>query len=307
LKGTPSTSEWKRTISPEGALVLPRLPAGTEYLQLVHLPDDAPAMFSDVKTLELEDGKQYKIRFELKPSVRVEGRLEGPVARPVKNGRVIASILQPSGPVQGSSLRWHAATTMRIDGSFVFESMPRGNLQVIALCDGAMAESGEPPEFATDNERQSGSRFFSRPQVFTLIEDTTRIVLKMTPTADCLLRINGPDGQPVAGAKCSFWPNVGWWGGGSQIYCEPFYNTVDLLKDPDGTRKLFGEFQLFSAETNAQGEALIRNLPSKASGFVVQHDTLQLPGKEGAYTEKKIALQAGQRKEVTMRLVEKEK
>ena len=111
--------------------------------------------------------------------------------------------------------------------------MPRGDLQVIAVCNGFMAASGEPPEFATDHERQPVPAIFSVPQVFSLADDAHEITLKMTPTADCLVRVLDPDRQPVPGARCSFWPNVRWWGGGSQVYCHPPYGTLAALKDPE--------------------------------------------------------------------------
>ena len=301
----------KTKVTADGALDLPRLPAGSELLQLVYVPDDGPTMYSDVQTLALVDGARHNLRLQMKPSVRVEGRLDGPVARPVKNGRVIGEVIFADDNAAGETLDWRVAATMRIDGSFVFESMPRGNLQVIALCDGAMAASGEPPEFATDGERQQGSSFFSRPQVFAIGEETNRIVLAMAPTADCLIHVLGPDGQPVEGAKCAFWPNVGWWRYGSQIYCQYFHSTLDGLKDPAREKMLWNEKDpLFQATTDAEGKALVKNLPAKAkSEFVVMHETLQAPGggDDAVRRYQKVELTAGAQSEVTVRLVPKKK
>ncbi len=304
---SPSSGDLKRTVTAEGALVLPRLPAGTEHIQLVYLPEGGPVLFSEVKTVELEEAQQYQLQFELQPSVRVEGQLVGDVARPVKNGRVVASILQPEN-AEGRALHWYASATMRINGSFTFESLPRGNLQLIAICDGAMAESGEAPDFATERERQMGPNSYCRPQAFKIGEGTNHVVLKMTPTAECLIRLKGPDEQPVVGATCAFYPNVGWWGqGGSQIYCDPLYSTAEWLKDDNALRKRWGDVTLYRATTNEHGEALVRNLPARErpSRFYVEHETLQLIGDEGAFSEKAVTLKAGERKEITMRLVEK--
>ena len=189
-------------INEQGAIVLPRLPAGNELLQVAYVPDEGAVLFSDLKKLDLADGDHHQLRLELQPAVRVEGRLDGPVARPVREGRVIGEVIQWDENVQ-HPLTWRAAAKMRIDGSFVFEAMPRGDLQVIALCTGAMAADGEPPAFARDHEKQQGASFFCRPQVFKLAEETTRIVVKMTPTADCLVHVVGPDGVAVEGADCA--------------------------------------------------------------------------------------------------------
>jgi hypothetical protein len=290
----------RNKVNERGAIQLPHLPAGKELLQIVYLPDDGGVMYSDVKKIELHDGDHHQLRFELKPAVRVEGRLEGPVERPMKEGRAIGEVILWDEEVQGT-LQWRAAATMRIDGSFVFESLPRGDLQVIAVCPGAMADDGETPAFARDHEKQQGASFFCRPQVFKLQEETTRVVVKMVKTADCLVHVVGPDNAAVAGAKCGFWPNVGWWRGGSQVYGRPFYSTIDLLKDPS-LRELFRRPDYaYSAETDAEGQALIKNLPAKANQLGVYHDTLQMPGND-PHPSQLVSLAAGQQVEVSVKL-----
>jgi hypothetical protein len=290
----------RNKVNERGAIELPHLPAGKELLQIVYLPDDGAVMYSDVKKIELHDGDHHQLRLELKPAVRVEGRLEGPVERPVKEGRVIGEVILWDEEVQGT-LQWRSAATMRIDGSFVFESLPRGDLQVIATCPGAMADDGETPTFARDHEKQQGATFFCRPQVFKLQDETTRVVVKMVKTADCLVHVVGPDNAAVAGAKCGFWPNVGWWRGGSQVYGRPFYSTIDLLKDPS-LRELFRRPDYaYSAETDAEGQALIKNLPAKANQLGVYHDTLQMPGND-PHPSQMVSLAAGQQVEVSVKL-----
>ncbi|MES1213571.1 MAG: carboxypeptidase-like regulatory domain-containing protein, partial [Singulisphaera sp.] len=186
-------SRAKNPVNERGAMELPHLPAENELLQIVYVPEEGPALYSEPKKLELKDGDHHQLRMELKPGVRVEGWLEGPVERPVKEGRVIGEVIIWDDQVEGN-ISWRFASTMRLDGSFVFESVPRGDLQVIALCNGAMAADGEAPDFAQDHEKQQGANFFCRPQVFKLRDETTRIMVKMTPTADCQVQVAGPDG-----------------------------------------------------------------------------------------------------------------
>ncbi len=300
LWSSPMRENGRDKINEQGAIVLPRLPAGNELLQVAYVPDEGAVLFSDLKKLDLADGDHHQLRLELQPAVRVEGRLDGPVARPVREGRVIGEVIQWDENVQ-HPLTWRAAAKMRIDGSFVFEAMPRGDLQVIALCTGAMAADGEPPAFARDHEKQQGASFFCRPQVFKLAEETTRIVVKMTPTADCLVHVVGPDGVAVEGADCAFWPNVGWWRDGSQIYCAPFYDTIEFLRDPKIVTRVQNDRKLFWAKTDAEGEALIPNLPPKAGQMAIIHDALEIPG-DDPHRSHPVSLVAGQQVEVTVKL-----
>ena len=71
----------KNKVNDRGAIELPRLPAGKELLMAVYAPDDGPVLFSNVKKIELAEGDHHQLRMELKPGVRIEGRLTGPVER----------------------------------------------------------------------------------------------------------------------------------------------------------------------------------------------------------------------------------
>jgi hypothetical protein len=285
---------------------LPRLPAGSELLRLLYVPDDGPVMFSGVRQLELADGERYKVRLEMRKACRINGHIDDSVPRPVQNGRVVAEVNARANGDGRNTLDWRESALIGPDGSFTLEAMPHGDLQVIALCDGFMAESGEPPEFAADHERQQVSAF-NRPQVFPIADEQHEITLKMTPTADCLVRVLDPDRQPVQSATCSFWPNVGWWGGGSQIYCHPLYGTLAVLKNPDDIKTALKADKLYSAMTDAEGVALVKNLPpQQGSTFVVSDEKVQLKvaGDQGyGHAD----LTAGEPNNVTVTLLEKRK
>lgn len=122
----------------------------------------------------------------------------------------------------------------------------------------------------------------------------------MTPTADCVIHVLDPDQRPVAGAECGFWPNIGWWGGGSQIYCEPMYSTVDLLTDPKRTIERFWKDRGFNAKTDAAGKAVVKNLPPKEDQFAVEHDQWELPLGPSKRRQATVQLTAGKTSEVTV-------
>ena len=298
---------WGAKVHDRGRLELPRLSPGTQLLRVVYLPEKGPMWISDVQTLKLADGERRELAVEVKPSVRVEGRLDPAVPRPVKNGRVVARIIEKGDDSGG--LHWGATATPAEDGTFTFDELPHGDLQVIALCDGYMAKAGTPPAFAERPFSFAGS-----PQVFHLTDATNEIVVKMVPTASCRIQVLGPDGQPVAGAICAFSPNVHWWDGGSQMYCAPGNSTADALRNP----KPRGELRewreelsklrekLFAGTTDADGMAIVRNLPAAIQeGFTVLHDDLELPLFKANRRIHNVELEAGKQAEVTVKLQKK--
>ncbi|HEX4142528.1 MAG TPA: hypothetical protein VHY91_03185 [Pirellulales bacterium] len=276
---------------------LPRLPAGSELLRLVYVPQEGPMLVSDVKTLNLENDQHVTLRVKLRPTVRAHGRLDESVPRPVKNGRVVTEINESTG---NGSLDWRACATIQEDGSFTLEDLPYGDIQVTALCDGFVADGGAAPDFA--KEAAVGANEPGRPQVFPLAEADHEIVVKMVPTASCRLRVLDPDGRPVAGAQCGFWPNVRWWNGGSQIYCSPMVSTAAVLKDPKNPARQCGNERLFSATTDDDGIALVENLPTQERSFAVHHDRFQLPMGDSNRRIRNVELKAGRETYATVKL-----
>ena len=78
-----------------GKVQLPRMIEGVEELRVVYLPAEGQALFSEVHTLNLVDGKESELNVELHPGVTVKGRLDSSVPRPIKNGRVVGEKYQP--------------------------------------------------------------------------------------------------------------------------------------------------------------------------------------------------------------------
>jgi beta-lactamase regulating signal transducer with metallopeptidase domain len=290
-------------VNPAGRLELPRLPPGTELLRLAYFPEQGPMLLSEVETLHLANDKRKELRIEMKPTTRAEGRLDASVPRPIKNGRVVAEIIDK---LEMQSLNWTSYANIREDGTFVLENLPYGDLQVIALCEGFMAESGAPPK-SFDPVGQ-GSLSGLRPQVFPLTDAKNEIVVEMVPTASCQIRVLGPDNHPVADALCSFWPNVHWWYGGSQLYCAYQFSSAEGLKDPKQWKSMFKKSGgMFSATTNASGIAVVYNLPAEQRHFVVRHEGLELPISDPQSRYATVELQAGQQTDVTVKLQEKGK
>ncbi|HTU26000.1 MAG TPA: M56 family metallopeptidase, partial [Pirellulales bacterium] len=313
--GQPLPADWVRAqwsgpatrgakVNADGRLELPRLVAGTQLLRLAYVPEQGPLLISDVETLKLTNGERREVKIEVKPAARVAGRLDPAVPRPVKNGRVVASIIEKrEGDWAG--LHWAATATTDVDGTFVFEDLPRGDLQVIALCDGFIAKAGIPPAFAGESADPTS------PQVFHLSEAENEIVVKMVPSASCRVRVLDPDGNPLAGAMCTVWPGVHWWDGGSQVYCAPGWSTAEALRNPKPGPGLIesrkGYEKLFTTTTDAEGIAIIKDLPAAQERLTVQHDDVELPLSNAKAKERfrPVELKAGQQTEVTVQLQKK--
>ncbi|HEY1786346.1 MAG TPA: hypothetical protein VGG30_12380 [Pirellulales bacterium] len=303
LRSSSSSGDGPRVkINARGRLELPRLPAGTELLRLAYFPEQGPALVSEVKTPNLKNDQHVSLRAKMMPMVRVRGRLDASVPRPVKNGRVVSEINESTDK---HSLDWRACAMIQEDGTFTLEDLPYGDIQVTALCDGFVADGGAAPEFAKG--AAVGANEPGRPQVFPVAEADNEIVLKMVPTASCKIRVLDPDGRPVAGAQCGFWPNVHWWNGGGQIYCSPLVSTADVLRDPKGPARQSRESeQLFTATTDADGIAVVKNLPTQERSFGVHHDHFHLP--IGDWNERivRVELKAERQTEITVKVEAKE-
>jgi beta-lactamase regulating signal transducer with metallopeptidase domain len=94
LPGTPLAKiyDWSQT---KGILNIRRLDLTAQttlgLLRVVHVPEQGPVLFSDLVDLKRHPEDAISLDLTLKPSVRVEGKLDRAVPRPVKNGWVIAA------------------------------------------------------------------------------------------------------------------------------------------------------------------------------------------------------------------------
>jgi hypothetical protein len=294
-------------VTSDGMRRLPRLAAGPELLRLAYLPkNDDETMFSIVHELTLTEGKRRRLRVYLEPAARVEGRLNAAVPRPVTGGRVVADVIHRlQGTDEYESLHWRTWSEVRADGTFSLPPLPAGELQVIALCDGFIAQSGLQPAFVDEPVPLFASPFL-RPQVFTVAGGRNEIELAMTRTADCRFHVVDPDGQPIESAHVAFWPNVGWWAGGSQIYCSPRINMAERIKQGDKAPPIDMTDRHFAATTDARGIALVKNIPSGDRPFAVTHEGWELWVDADRYQSGRVTLKAGETAEVKLAMQPRE-
>jgi protocatechuate 3,4-dioxygenase beta subunit len=230
----------------EGCAVANRLiPPGRHYIRLVSFPE----RFSEVVELNVQSGDAREFRLDLKPGIPFTGNLDARVPRPVLNGRVEANVLTLAENAE-EPMQWHVWTEARPDGSFSFEALPPGKVEVTVLCDGFVSKSGRTPQ---------------------AFEQGAGAVVAMEPAASLRLKVTDTAGKPLAGARVMMNPNVTWAGRYSTLFAGGQLSTPESLRlDSEGRRerqKGLGWGLRFQATTDESGEAVITNLPAGKQRF----------------------------------------
>ncbi|MEM9646507.1 MAG: hypothetical protein AAF989_16060, partial [Planctomycetota bacterium] len=196
---------------------------GTWQTMMVKVADDGKHWFSECLALKYRKGKVVNLTgMPLLPGVVLNGRLSENVPRPVLDGYVIATCAPvPAERTYGEknpTLVWHDWTEVRRDGSFTFESLPRGGkVQLISVTDSWLSKSS-----------MEGSEFFVRGQLFDLGSDETNVTIEMVPTGTLELTVEGVDGEELQNASISASPNQIYFKGGSTVLGRRMRTTTQL-------------------------------------------------------------------------------
>ncbi|MFN0050939.1 MAG: hypothetical protein ACKV0T_02035 [Planctomycetales bacterium] len=306
----------------EGILTIRRVDRSTDQasnlVRVVQLPDEGPALFSDLVDLTTHDERPIVLDLTLKPTARLVGRVSGDVPRPIKNGRVVASIV--AGPNSWEGWHWSATAAIAEDGRFVLDALPpEENLQLIVLCDGWVSASpakDEVEQYGSENGltvvNYQSSAGHVNPQLFRLSDGAIIRNIPMRRTAQCEVAVLDHLGEPLPEAAVSFWPNQFWINGGAQILGDGF-DTRTLIREElqHGIRKdwppPWNRNHRYTVKTDSQGIALVGNLPvapvddPTEMQFVINHDAYYSPNSPQEPFHK-VRLRPGESKRVTVRL-----
>ena len=235
-----------------GILVNRQILPGRHCLRLVSFPEEDRAHFSEVVEVNVKAGEVRDLRLALKPGLRAAGRFDESVPRPVSNGFAYADVLSRAADADGL-MQWYTTTEVRPDGSFVFDALPSGVLELHGICEG----------FVSRNPPGSEPRLGRFPQTFT--GQAEAIVLEMELAAAVRIEIKDQDGAPTAGARVHFSPNIISASRGSRLFASPGLKTEDVLRMPSDARKQAvyqHEMAIkFHGITDESGVATISNLP----------------------------------------------
>lgn len=248
----------------DGLGISARVLANPASVRAVAEDDQGRVYFGEAKAVALLNDAQ-KLQFKLKPGHEVRGTLDESVPRPVKNGRVIASIETPCPENGELKHHWYLTANVAEDGSFILKSVPEGKLELIAVCNGYVSKQPAKIQF-------KGIR---APQVMAST-GPVRVEMEATGTAEIVVR--DPSGKPLADATVSFNPNQ-IFNGGTNILGDK-WNSMDRVKIQGTETKAVTSQKWnnpYAVKTNTDGVAIINNLPSGQNTYYVSHLNYEMP------------------------------
>jgi len=249
-----------------GLLATRRLSEGTQAVRVVQFDSRGAIWSSDVTNVFSKAGEATELTLTLKRGVAVRGKLDAAVPRPVANGRVIVTVFPPGIAAKKQPPEWHAWTPVRPDGSFEFASLPSGDLEIAAICQGFINANG-PGKFS-----------MHYPQKHSIGAADLDLTIGMQPTARLEVMVVDEKGKPMPRALVSAAPNLRWGEWGAVILGTDLYDAGDAIRGVRTFERVDGpRFHDFDGMTDESGIAVLPNLPADVNVVTVQHAEFSLP------------------------------
>jgi hypothetical protein len=265
-----------------GARAYHKLSPGGHLIQLMGKLPSGKIGFSETLAFTAEKGKSCQFAVELKPGIRLEGRLDDQVPRPIKNGRVMIDVRPKEYPAMtvihdfydldqtnGGRSFWHSYRPINKDGTFVFESVPPGEVDVFLLGDGFVSKSIGQLQNRYQDGLKKVNTGIAIPQPFPLTSPITKIEVVTEPTATLEFIATTKKGLPIEGIEAGLNPSVFRMQGPVGFLKESSeapYREVSPLPD-----------LVFEGKTDIDGTLLIKNIPAENRGFDVDSTKYQVP------------------------------
>jgi beta-lactamase regulating signal transducer with metallopeptidase domain len=261
-----------------GHLVWHHMSSGKHFLHVSGRLRSGELVYSEGEAFFGEQSDTHDLAVEMKPGIRIEGRIDPAIPRPIKNGWVQLSVHSDEANLSAAKLSlpmytantgfWWSYRPVAPDGTFVFESVPAGDFKVIAYGDGFISSNGALDLRPTRNGprvRFDESKVATRgvPQSFGCTRPITviQVAAERTATLKVTAKANG---KPVAGATIYTSPNVIQMPTGSRVFGQP----IESSESPFRTQPPIPP-PVFSATTDTQGVAVLTNLPAFTHEFGV--------------------------------------
>lgn len=256
--------------SQPGRVMTRKHASGDHSVRLIGASKDSELVFSEPIDIHVKQDVTNSLSLSLKPGKRVRGILSDIVPRPIEDGRVVANIVPHGRNYKDRPPLWHAWTPIKEDGSFELSSLPSGQLEIVALCNGYVSRSrpGQRPGSA-----------INYPQKHVIAENHLDIVMDMEPTARLAVTVLNEEGHAIEGAKVVTSPNVRWGDWASTIFAGDLYNTFDRLQQPQDYRNMYSleEPNGFWGLSDKSGKATLSNVPVWIQNVGVAHPDYVLP------------------------------
>ena len=276
-EGQTGMADWNKDGS--GVYSYQKLDRGDHLIWLMGRLATGEIVYSDSQEFMAEPGKTNSLNLKMNPGIRIEGRLDDTVTRPVKNGRVLIDVRPRQIPAYrvpedwsetkfANFRTWQTYRPIAEDGTFVFESVPPGEVDVIVLGDGFVSKSIGKIQNRVNGQLANGPNF-GIPQPFPLQAPLTKIEVITEPTATLDLIAKTKTGKPIKGATVWLNPNVYRMGGIFGVMAhssEAPYRDLPPLPHPP-----------YQAETDSNGEVIMKNIPALGHGLNITHPEYEIP------------------------------
>lgn len=290
--------EFKSEPENPGVFVSPVVKPDRRWMRVIDANGDGPVRFSeliDVYQPEKYD-EQGNILATLRPGVRLEGKLDDSVPRPVHGGCIELFIKQGDQyRIEEQGWTWQDTETIQPDGTFTFDSLPAGgHVQLVAVVNGY--QSKRPTQASLINtllEKNSAdidfvSKTFQStrdywPQLFPLPinQETVHVELECVPTASADIAVIDPLGNPVPEATVRVNPNGIFVGGPLFIPGSEGFTEASRVRDNKEDRTKIRQWahdSFLRVKTDQEGIARVRCLAGDAKHtFKLDVEGFQLP------------------------------
>ena len=253
---------------------------GTWQTMMVKTQVDGPTLFSDVLPLRVRPGQRVRVRnLGLTPGAKVRGTLSDEVPRPVAGYAIATSVPDPaedSWSDKDPSLAWHDWVNVSEEGTFEFESLPRGGqVQIIGIGEGWISSTTVPD-----------ARVFVMGQLFDVDKEQVEIELEMEPTGTLEVKLVTEDGKPFTEGRVGSWPNQRYYKGGSMLLGQR-YRSKTMIENqflPSHDRLPITDPELvvpYSQPVGKDGVAILKGLPiGRSLGITLGHERFKLAAKD---------------------------
>jgi len=274
-----ASQDWEK--KDNGAFAFTKLAPGGHLLQLMGRLPTGEMVYSEYFAFTAENGEAYNFPLEMKPGIRLEGKIDDAVPRPVKNGRVMISVRPKEYPAlnviedyyaldekYGGRYFWHSYRPINEDGSFVFESVPPGEVDAVVLGDGFASKTIGQLQNRVQGVLTKGP-VMAIPQSFPLSSPDTKIVVTTEQTATLELTATAGSNKPIEGVWVGMYPSVfrmwGEFGWGKNPSEDPYHQIPHLPN------------LVFSGKTDINGKFVLNNIPAETHGLEMDHPQFQVP------------------------------
>lgn len=206
-----------------------QVPDGYHSIYLSHKRPDGE-YFSDVTTFEQKRGGVVTLHLKLHRGRLLRGQLSKNVARPVRDGMVRINLWDSGNRVLAIDRKLE--TPIQADGTFEFPSLPIGRGEILGIARGWVSKKISV---------KRGEETVFELQRVDAHEDVKEFELQMEKSSKFVLTVVTASGDPVPDATVTLWPNVHWGFGAAELFMASDY---------------------YTAKTDAQGRAVVKNLPA---------------------------------------------